>query len=79
MAKVGKAVFTGKRMPRGWQEFTPEEAGCNAIKMMLYYMPLRPLASPQRRMATKLYNVYGFGYPLGVDSKEMMWPKDLPQ
>ena len=77
LAKVGKAVFTGKKMPRGWKGFTPEEAGYNAIKMMLYYMPLRYLSARQERNATKLYNVYGFGYPLGVDNKKMMWPEDI--
>ena len=77
MAEVGKHVFTGKPLPKGWDGFTPEEAGYNAIKMMLYYMPLRPLSARHERLAVKLYNVYGFGYPLGVDSKEMMWPQDL--
>jgi hypothetical protein len=77
MAEVGRHVFTGKPMPKGWDEFTPEEAGYNAIRMMLYYMPLRPLSARHERLAVKLYNVYGFGYPLGVDSKEMMWPQDL--
>ena len=77
MAQVGKAVFTGRTMPKGWEGFTPAEAGCNAVKMMLYYMPLRYLSVRQGRLAVKLYNVYGFGYPLGVDSREMMWPEDL--
>ena len=35
MAEVGKAVFTGKKMPKGWEKLTPEKAGYNAIKMML--------------------------------------------
>jgi hypothetical protein len=77
MAEVGRHVFTGKPMPKGWEGYTPEEAGYNAIKMMLYYMPLRPLSARHERLAVRLYNVYGFGYPLGVDSKEMMWPEDL--
>jgi hypothetical protein len=77
MSDVGTAVFTGKTMPKGWEDFSPEEAGYNAIRMMLYYMPLRPLPPRKERLAVKLYNVYGFGYPLGVDNKEMMWPEDL--
>ena len=77
MAEVGKHVFSGKPMPKGWQDFTPQEAGYNAIKMMLYYMPLRYLSPRRQRLAIKLYNVYGFGYPLGVDSKEMIWPEEL--
>lgn len=77
MAEVGKAVFTGKTMPKGWEGFTSAEAGCNAVKMMLYYMPLRYLSARQQDRAVKLYNIYSFGYPLGVDHKEMMWPEDL--
>ena len=77
MAEVGRHVFTGKPMPKGWKEFTPEEAGYNAIKTMLYYLPLRPLSARHERLAVKLYNIYGFGYPLGVDNKKMMWPQDL--
>lgn len=78
MAEVGRHVFTDTPMPKGWEEFTPEEAGYNAIRMWLYYMPLRPLLARHERLAIKLYNVYGFGYPLGVDSKVMLWPQDLP-
>lgn len=77
MAEVGRHVFTGKSLPKGWEGFTPEEAGYNAIKMMLYYMPLRYLSARHARLAIKLYNVYSFGYPIGVDSKEMIWPEDL--
>lgn len=77
MAEVGWHVFKGKPRPQGWEEFTPEEVGYNAIKAMLYYMPLRPLSPRQERLAIRLYNVYGFGYPSGVGSKEMLWPEDL--
>lgn len=57
---------------------TPEEAGYNAIKMMLYYILLRYISPRQQHLAIKLYNVYCFNYPLGVDSKEMLWPQDFP-
>jgi hypothetical protein len=77
MALVGKHVYAGKKTPKGWEDFSPEEAGYNAIKIMLYYMPLRPLSERQKRLAVRLYNVYGFGYPLGRDSKKMLWPKDI--
>ena len=77
MSEVGRHIYEGKEMPKGWEGFTPEEAGYNAIKMMLYYMPLRHLSSRKERLAIKLYNVYGFGYPLGVDSREMLWPEDI--
>jgi hypothetical protein len=78
MSQVGTHVYSEGAMPKGWEDMTPEEAGCNAIKMMLYYMPLRYLSLRQNRLATKLYNVYSFGYPLGVDSDDMLWPEDFP-
>ena len=77
MAQVGQRVYAGKALPKGREGMTPAEAGYNAIKMQLYYMPLRPISKRQERLATRLYNVYSFGYPLGVDSKEMLWPEDF--
>ena len=65
-------------MPKEWQEMTPDQAGRNAIKMMLYYMPLRPISERHVWLATKLYNIYSFGYPLGADSRQMLWPEDFP-
>lgn len=78
MSQVGGHVYTGRSMPKGWGYMTPEEAGYNAIKMMLYFIPLRYISERQKRLAIRLYNVYSFGYPLGVDSKEMLWPEDFP-
>jgi hypothetical protein len=93
MSQVGKAIYSIKPKPKGWEEMTPEEAGYNAIKMMLYYIPLRIRHMPppgldrnklrsfrQRtdRKAIRLYNVYCFGYPLGSESREMLWPEDFP-
>lgn len=78
MSQVGKHIYAKKRLPKGWEDMTPEEAGYNSIKMMLYYFPLRYLSKRQERLAIKLYNVYSFGYPLGTDSKEMLWPEDFP-
>lgn len=78
MSQVGRHVYTKKKLPKGWEYMTPEEAGYNSIKMMLYYIPLRHISHRQERLANRLYNIYCFGYPLGVDSKEMLWPKDLP-
>ena len=76
MSQVGKHVYATKSLPREWEYMTPEEAGYNAIKMMLYYMPLRYLSERQTRLAIRLYNVYSFGYSLGIDSKDMLWPED---
>lgn len=78
MSQIGKHVYTKKKLPKGWEYMTPEQAGYNAIKMMLYYIPLRYISKRQEHLAIRLYNVYCFGYPLGVDSKEMLWPKDFP-
>lgn len=78
MSQVGKHIYAKKRLPKGWEEMIPEEAGYNSIKMMLYYFPLRYLSKRQERLAIKLYNVYSFGYPLGTDSKDMLWPEDFP-
>nr|QNO56065.1 hypothetical protein GIJIEOGM_00006 [Methanosarcinales archaeon ANME-1 ERB7] len=78
MSQVGRHVYTEKNMPKGWENMTAEKAGYNAIKMMLYYMPLRYLTKRKYRLAIRLYNVYAFGYPLGVDNKEMLWPEDFP-
>lgn len=78
MSQVGKHIYSSKSLPKGWEYMTPEQAGYNAIKMMLYYIPLRYITERQERLATRLYNVYSFGYPLGVDSKEMLWPEDFP-
>ncbi len=78
MSQVGAHVYTKKRLPKEWEYMTPEQAGYNAIKMMLYYILLRHISERQERLATRLYNVYCFGYPLGADRKEMLWPEDFP-
>lgn len=77
MSQVGNRVYAEKALPKGWEAMTAEAAGYNAIKMMLYYMPLRCLPRRQGRLAVKLYNIYSFGYPLGADSKDMLWPEDF--
>jgi hypothetical protein len=78
MSQVGKFVYNNKsRLPVAWQNMTSEEAGYNAIKMMLYYLQLRYLKKPQEKLAIKLYNIYSYGYPLGADSKVMLWPDDF--
>jgi hypothetical protein len=79
MSQVGTHIYSKKPLPKGWEGMSPEEAGYNAIKMMLYYMPLRYLSVRQYRLAIRLYNVYSFGYPLGVDSREMLWPEDFKE
>jgi len=76
MAQVGGQVYTADNIPKGWEDMTSEQAGTNAIKMMLYYLPLRPLTENQEKLAVQLYNIYSFGYPLGLDhgrKRQMLW------
>ena len=77
MSQVGRHIYKGKPMPQGWEYMTPEEAGYNAIKMMLYYILLRRMSKRQSRRAIRLYNVYSYGYPIGVDNDDMLWPEDV--
>lgn len=79
MALVGESVFAKEENSDRLQGMEPAEAGYNAIKQALYMMPLRGRFNPKRktRLAVRLYNVYSFGYPLGIDGKEMLWPEDF--
>ncbi|MCH7965146.1 MAG: hypothetical protein IH852_14540 [Bacteroidetes bacterium] len=77
MSQVGKSVYNNQTLPKNWEGMSAQEAGYNSIKEKLYYILLRPLTKRQGRRAIKLYNVYSFGYPLGIDSKEMLWPEDI--
>ena len=78
MSQVGGRVFAGGRLPRGWEKMQPERAGYNAIQMVLYFILLRPLDERRARLATRLYNVYCFGYQAGKDNRDMLWPSDFP-
>jgi hypothetical protein len=77
MSRVGKFVYESKEIPESWEEMTVERVGYNAIKEMLYHIIPHRLSPRQDQIAIRLYNVYSFGYPLGVDSKEMLWPEDF--
>jgi hypothetical protein len=79
MSQVGEHVFTSESLPKDWKEMTPAAAGYNSIKEKLYYTLLRPITKRQARLATRLYNVYCFGYPLGADHTEMLWPQMIEQ
>lgn len=79
MSQVGLHVYSKKALPQGWEKIPPAEIGYHAIKMMLYYIPLRYISARHNRLAMRLYNVYCYGYPLGADSKEMLWPEDFPE
>ena len=79
MSQVGQVIYSKKPIPQEWQGMSPEEAGYNAIKMMLYYVIYRRqyIHPRQGQQAVKLYNAYSYGYPLAVDAKDMLWPQDL--
>ena len=77
MSQVGRVIYEKKPLPREWEGMTPEEAGYNSIKMMLYYLILRYISKYQGQRAIKLYNAYSFGYPIAVDATDMLWPKDF--
>jgi len=79
MSQAGKHNYQNKPLPKVWVYMTPEEAGYNAIEMILFYTPLRYISKSQYRRAIKLYNAYSFGYPFAVDSNEMLWPEDFPE
>jgi len=78
MSQVGECVYVQKPLPKTWDYMTPSEAGYNAIKEALYYILLLNMPERQDRLATKLYNVYCFGYALGAGSRDMLWPEDFP-
>src|SRR5215213_5272137 len=75
MSQVGRNVYSKKEMPKTWSYMTPEEAGYNAIKQALFFIPTRYISERQMRLAVKLYNIYGYGYPLGSDARNIASPK----
>lgn len=68
---LGSRVFQGSANP--WPQFTPEEAGFNAAKEALYHIHKRDLSERAMRIASRLFNVYGFGYEDAKRHKEMIW------
>jgi len=90
MAKVGESIYRKNDLPSELSYMKPSEAGQNNLKQELYYIPLRPISKRQKGLAVKLYNVYGYGYALGVDAPkiltglrgkdwrgEILWPQDV--
>ncbi len=82
MERVGEAVFSedGKHL---WPELTPSQAGRNAATAALYCAILRARTPHEHARAVALYNMYGFGYALGMNFRDpqgrrkMLWPEDL--
>lgn len=92
MSQVGKSIFRKKNLPRSWNYMTPEQAGNNAIKESLFFITDSEsrVSERQIRLAAKLYNIYAFGYPLGIDARRIgsskpqklgpgviLWPEDI--
>jgi len=90
MAKVGESIYRKNNLPSTLSYMSPAQAGQNNVKQELYYIPLRPISKRQNQLAVKLYNVYGYGYALGVDAPkiltalrgrdwrhEILWPEDV--
>ncbi|MFB3896816.1 MAG: hypothetical protein ACE14V_11010 [bacterium] len=82
MGKVGEEIYAQQK-PKGLEYMSPDEAGRNVAKMMLYYSILRCRTDREYQRAIALYNSYCFGYALGMNYKddkgrrEMLWPEDL--
>ena len=77
MAYIGECVFTEDAQNPRMEGMTPLEAGYNAIKEALYYLLRFDLPDDIKGQATKLYNVYGFGYANNEDSQGMLWADSL--
>jgi tetratricopeptide (TPR) repeat protein len=72
LEELGRRAFTTTLPP--WPEMTPAEAGFNAVKQALYYIPLREgLSARAAWIATRLYNVYGFGFEAAKGHRDMIW------
>ena len=72
LGQVGQIAF---RSGSPWPKLPLDETGLNAAKQALYYVLLRPgLPAREEYIATRLYNVYGFGYAASSGQREMLWP-----
>jgi len=69
--QLGTQIFATSKNP--WPDLTDDQAGVNAIKECLYHVLRRDLSELSNRVATNLYNVYGFGFGDAKGKKEMMW------
>jgi hypothetical protein len=84
MGVLGEMLWLQER-PKGWEGQSPQEAGQNAAKMMLYYAILRARTAREESRAIALYNSYSFGYSLGANFVDrdgrrcMLWPEDLDE
>jgi hypothetical protein len=72
LGQVGQIAF---QSGSPWPNLALAEAGLNAAKQAFYYVLLRPgLPAREQYIATRLYNVYGFGYAASSGHREILWP-----
>lgn len=82
MERVGDVVFA-ESSANPWPEMSPSEAGRNAAKQSLYYAIRRARTRHEHDRAVALYNMYGFGYALGMNfrgpdgRRKMLWWEHL--
>jgi hypothetical protein len=82
MERIGEVAFASP-VTNPWPEMSAADAGCNAATQSLYYAILRARSRHERDRAIALYNMYGFGYALGMNfrapdgERRMLWPEDL--
>jgi hypothetical protein len=88
MSAVGISVFENKPKPKGLEDMPLDKIGTNSVIGKIYhnmkpyhFEDIQEKLSRQQKIEKirmiKLYNVYSYGYPLGINSKEMLWPVDL--
>jgi hypothetical protein len=88
MSAVGISVFENKPLPKGLEDMPLDKIGYNSIIEKIYhnmqpyhFEDIQKNLSRQQKIEKirmiKLFNVYSFGYPLGIDSKQMLWAEDL--
>ncbi len=76
MSKLGEQIFANE-LPIGITNMTPMEAGQNAAKEMLYFSIARSRSVREEQRAIALFNMYGFGYSLGMNYKNKNGKREL--
>lgn len=76
MAKLGEQIFSEK-LPKGIKNMTPSQAGQNAAKEKLYFTIVRSRTIREEQRAIALYNMYGFGYSIGMNYKNKEGKREM--
>jgi len=77
MARVGTVAYSQHELPRTWHQMTSMEAGQNATKQALDFVLTRPLTQKQFHDGTRLYNIYCYGFTVGIDNDEFLSTEDV--